>query len=239
MLNKTTLRRVIKTTEQIWETGGKDAELTEAMRDGLVGGRDLAKWVEKLTTTELKAAFGARATFEVKKDGRRSKSSIGDIWIKGGGIFNPINIKTSVISPRGASGSPNIVALNKVTAGVFKRQIDAYYLLFVHLVKGDPPMVRVRLVDLFHIVRGYVRFDSGHGQLMLNAKKFHDHPPPLKYKAVEAGAALAHLQEVRSDGNRRLASNRKKTLKEMTVAMSGFDGSTPINQIGMRLEALR
>jgi len=144
-----------------------------------------------------------------------------------------------VISPRGAGGSPNIVALNKITAAVFKREINAYYLLFVHIVNEEPPTVRVSLIDLFHIVRDYVRFDSGHGQLMLNAKKLHDDPPATRYEALEAGAALAHLQEVRADGNRRLARNRKKTLKEMTVAMSGFDGSTPINQIGMRLEALR
>ncbi|HEV3047800.1 MAG TPA: hypothetical protein VGY13_10620 [Solirubrobacteraceae bacterium] len=239
MLDRATQRRVIRTTEQIWTAGGRDAELDEALRGGSVSGRDVAKWVEKLTTTELKAAFGARATFEIKKDGTRSKSSIGDIWIKGGGIFNPINIKTSVISPRGAGGSPNIVALKKVTAGVFKRQIDSYYLLFVHLVNEQPPSVRVRLVDLFHIVRDYVRFDSGHGQLMLNAKKFHDHPPPPKYAAVEASAALAYLQEIRADGNRRLAANREKDLRTMTAAMAGFDGSTPIDQEGMSLEAFR
>jgi hypothetical protein len=71
----------------------------------------------------------------------------------------------------------------------------------------------VRLVDLFHIMQDYVRFDSGHGQLMLKAKEFHDDPPTPRYEALEAGATLAHLQEIRADGNRRLANNRKKALK--------------------------
>jgi hypothetical protein len=239
VLDQATQFRIVRETEQIWEAGGKDAELAEAMHGGSVGGRDVSKWVELLVTTQLKSVFGAGATFELKRDGTRSKSSMGDIWIEGGGIFNPINVKTSVVSPRGADGSPNIVALNKVTAGVFERKIDSYYLLFVHIVNEEPPTVNVRLVDLLHIVRDFVRFDSGTGQLMLNARAFHDNPPPPIYQAVDANAALEHLQEVRVDGNRRLAANREEELVRMTAAMAGFDGATPVDQTGMRLEALR
>jgi len=162
---------------------------------------------------------------------------MGDIWIKAGGIYNPVNIKTGVKQPGGTGGSPNIVSLRKLTDAVFRRSIDAYYLLRVQFIAGPTPKVDVRLVDLLQIMESYVRFDSGHGQLMLMAKEFDEDRPSPKYGVIDAKRALEHLQERRKIGDERLTANRRRARTEATKAMDGFDGSAPIDQTDARLKA--
>ena len=188
----------------------------------------------------LVKAFGENATRELtKRGGAVSKSSIGDIWLTDRRMFNPVNIKTSLVKPNGAGGSPNIVSLKKLTNAVFRREIDSYYLLLVHIVDARPPAARIHLVNLFQIMDDYVRFDSGHGQLMLNAKLFDKQRPKPSYKAMDVGVALAHLSQLRKDGNARLTANRRRDLKKMERALDDFNPEAPIDQKSLPLAALR
>jgi hypothetical protein len=162
---------------------------------------------------------------------------MGDIWIECGGIRNPVNIKTGVKQPGGTGGSPNIVSLRKLTDAVFTRSIDAYYVLRIQFLAGPTPQVDVRLVDLLDIVKDYVRFDSGPGQLMLKAKEFDTRRPLPRYTAVNPKTALAHLQERREDGDKRLVDNRRRARTAMRNKMKGFTGSGPIKQKDLGLKA--
>jgi hypothetical protein len=164
---------------------------------------------------------------------------MGDVWIECGGLYNPVNVKTGVKEPgRRSNGQPNLVALNKLTKAVAERWIDSYYLLFVHFVATTPETVRVALADLLHIAEDYAHFDSGTGQFMLKAGKYDDPPPPV-YSAVDPGLAVAHLRRVREDGNRRLFAKREADIAKMLEEIRDFDGSKPINQDALHLEAPR
>lgn len=163
---------------------------------------------------------------------------MGDIWIKSGGIFNPVNIKTGVKGRAKSTGQPNLVSLNKITKAICERWIDSYYLLFVHFLDENPPTSVVALADLLHIAADYSHFDSGTGQFMLKASKY-DAPPPPIYSAADPQQAVDRLLAIREDGNQRLFKVRREKLNETKKMVADFDPDAPIDQEGLGLDTPR
>jgi hypothetical protein len=237
MLDKSTQREIARTIEARWTERCEAGEMASYMQRK-ERGHGLADFVEDVTVTMLKARYKQRVAFQ-GSGAKRRRRSMGDVWIEGGGVFNPVNIKAGVKEPgRRSGGQPNLVSLTKLTEAVFRRWIDSYYLLFVRFIASEPAGVSVTLVDLLHIAEEYAHFDAGTGQLMLRAAKFDDPPPPV-YTIADPKAALEHLLAVRRDGNERLIAKRRQDFKKIQREMAGFDGTAPLDQTGLELDPAR
>jgi hypothetical protein len=237
VLDEQTQLEIVRVTQDRWTERCEAGELAVYMQRK-ERGHGLADWVEDTTVTMLSRKFPDRVAFQ-GSGAKRLRRSMGDIWIESGGVFNPINIKTGVKEPgRRSGGQPNLVSLTKLTEAVFRRWIDAYYLLFVRFLAEQPPTVSVTLVDLLHIVEDFAHFDAGTGQLMLRSSRFDDPPVPI-YAVVDAQSALEHLLSVREDGNRRLQAKREADLSKVRAEMARFDGSAPLDQTGLALDTAR
>lgn len=190
----------------------KEKADTDSVFLGLTKGKErghrMADFVDERTTALLGTNFETR--FQSGAAGIARARSMGDVWLKSGGIFNPINVKTGVA---GANGQPNLVSLKKLLRELLADRIDSYYLLFIKFELDDAPKPRVYLVDLLeHLV--FATYDDGPGQMMLKETDF--------FVAMEAGGSRAtglsmsdkieRLFALLKDGNRRLITNRRKTI---------------------------
>ncbi len=237
MLDRATQERMIDVVQRAWDQRCKGGELDAFMLRKKERGHSLADYVEEHSVAALEAEFGTRVTFELDKDGAdRAERGMGDVWVESGGMFNPVNVKSGVKEVGKATrGHPNLVALKRLTKALANRWIDSYYLLFVRFTADTPVVSNVQLVDLLHIIDGYVGFNSGPGQLMLNAARF-DTPPPPNYSVVSTEPMLAYLKDLREKSNARFFASREKELREINEAVSGFDPGSPIDQSDLPLE---
>lgn len=244
MIDRATQNEIIRATQALWDEKCAAGELAAYMLRK-ERGHGLADWVEDETVGMLEDLYRDRAAFQREgpnNDDRRLRS-MGDIWIESGGIFNPVNIKTGVKKPGRSTGQPNLVSLAKLTNAILKRWIDSYYLLLIRFVTTDPvttdpPTANTTLVDLLLIMKDYVSFHSGPGQLMLRAGKFDDPPPPI-YDVMDPATALAHLLHVREEGNRKLAEKRDADLSILRTEMQDFDPLVSIEQEELLLDPAR
>ena len=170
-------------------------------------GHSMADFVDERTTALLEAHFVTR--FQRGKGGIRRSRSMGGVWLKSGGIFNPINVKSGVA---GANGQPNLVSLKKVLRALLAEQIDSYYLLFAKLELGQAVRPKVLLVDLLdHLA--WTTYDDGPGHMMLLEQKFFEAMDGGHYAtSMPIVGKINRLFEMLKNGNARLVLNRQRTI---------------------------
>lgn len=193
----------------------------------------MADFVDETTTGLLKAHFVTR--FQIGKGGRARARSMGDVWLKSRGIFNPINIKSGV---SGANGQPNLVSLRKVLQALLADQIDSYYLLFVKFEIAQTVRPKVLLVDLLNHLE-WTTFDAGPGQMMLLEQKFFD---AMETGVKPAGTSIVQkierLFDMLKEANVRLIRNRRRTITTFERAIEEYKAQPmhSIDQSGLRFE---
>ncbi len=202
-----TRHEITRLTAEMWEEKAAKDEVFLGLTRGKERGHRMADFVDERTTALLKVNFTTR--FQSGKGGVARARSMGDVWLKSGGVFNPINVKTGV---SGANGQPNLVSLKKLLRALANDQIDSYYLLFVKFELGEVVRPKVFLVDLLDHLE-FATYDDGPGQMMLLEEKF--------FVAMEAGKCASattivtkidRLFALLKDGNRRLIQNRQRTI---------------------------
>jgi hypothetical protein len=190
---------------------------------GLAAGKEIGHRIADLVDEETTAliADNYEVRFETDRQGRRRARSMGDVWVAGNGIFNPINVKAG---EAGKNGQPNMVSLKKLLSALLRRQIDSYYLLIVKMTLTEPRSVKVYFADILKYLQ-YTTFDSGPGQIMLKERQFYD--------AMDAGAVpsattmreeIAKLLEMLEDADRRLIRNRERGRTRIRAHLDEYDG---------------
>lgn len=235
MISNKTLEMITSESLSYWREEVKKPEIV-GIAQGKEIGHKLADLVDEKTTALLtlkhitKHQRNARGQIRVR--------SMGDLWLKDGGIYHPVNVKTGIV---GAEGQPNLVSLKKVLSVIMARQIDSYYLLIVKMEitkKGIIPSVY--FVDMLDWL-DYVSFDSGPGQMMLRAVKFFNEYDPKKIGALDIKAKVQKLMDLYEDGERRLKLNRESDLNRYRQEFSTFMASgdfvvTPETQRSLMLQ---
>lgn len=206
MIDKLTADKIRKKTQAFWSKEVKSSVFRKIAQGKEIGHR-IADFVDDQTTALLTRSFTTK--YQYNKNGGVATRSMGDVWLKWDKIYHPINVKSGVV---GVEGQPNMVSLAKLLNALICHQIDAYYLLMVKVEISDNTVASVYFVDMLDHLE-YVTFDSGPGQIMLKAKAFFQnlnngdaHVPRTVTEKVN------DLMNLLEDGERRLASNRKKRL---------------------------
>lgn len=216
-IDASTCKKIVRHTAAMWEEKAKGDEVFLGLTKGKERGHRMADFVDERTTGLLKSHFVTR--FQSGKGGVARARSMGDVWLKSGGLFNPINVKTGV---SGANGQPNLVSLKKLLRALVKDQIDSYYLLFVKFELVPTVRPKVFLVDLLDHLE-FATYDDGPGQMMLLEEKF--------FTAMTGGindaswsmtAKIDRLFEMLKDGNRRLIQNRERTIADFEKRIAEY-----------------
>ncbi len=210
-----TCEEIRKLTQVMWAKKAKDdGEFRRLVGRKKERGHSMADFVDDCTTSLLKSQFVTRSL---------GPRSMGDVWLKsgGGGIFNPINVKTGIV---GANGQPNLVSLKRVLRALLADQIDSYYLLFVkfELVEKSDPKPKVLIVDLLDHLE-WTTYNDGPGQMMLLEKKFFEEmekgysvtPKPIVDK-------IGNLLKMLKAGNERLVQARRRTISTFDKALGAY-----------------
>lgn len=209
MINQTTAAKILQQTSKLWKEKVQTSSFLELTR-GSERGHRIADYVGDVTASLLKTRFETR--FQTSRVGIQRSRSMGDIWLRCGGIYNPINVKTGEF---GKNGQPNIVSLKKLLRALLADQIDGYYLLIVKFNLGNPPSCHPYFIDLLEHL-DFSTFDSGPGQMMLKERDF--------YAATSQGwkpGRLSLRKKIRvlfaklEAGEKRLALNRKRDLDKL------------------------
>ena len=231
MIDPETAERIVTTTRDYWDTHVVSDEF-RGIAIGKELGHRIADLVDERTTELLHTTFDSK--YERGSDGRKRPRSMGDIWIKANGMYNPINVKTG---ESGANGQPNMVSLKKLLASLIFCEIDSYYLLFMKLVLGDPLRCKIYLVDMLDHL-DHVTFDSGPGQIMLKERQFFNfidggQSPPQRTITEK----VTRLLELLEDGERRLERNRARVLKKLREGVATYiaTGTHVVDQSRLRL----
>lgn len=212
-----TCEEITRLTLAMWEEKAAKDEVFLGLTHGKERGHRMADFVDERTTALLKVHFVTR--FQSGKGGTARARSMGDVWLKSGGLFNPINVKTGV---SGANGQPNLVSLKKLLRALLDDQIDSYYLLFVKFELGEAVRPKVFLVDLLDHL-DFATYDDGPGQMMLLEEKF--------FGTMEGGSCgsstpiitkIERLFALLKDGNRRLILNRERTIAAFENAIMEY-----------------
>jgi len=212
-----TCDEITRLTLEMWLDKAAKDDVFLGLTHGKERGHRMADFVDERTTALLKVHFVTR--FQSGKGGTARARSMGDVWLKSGGLFNPINVKTGV---SGANGQPNLVSLKKLLRALLNDQIDSYYLLFVKFELVPVVRPKVFLVDLLDHL-DFATYDDGPGQIMLYEEKF--------FRAMEDGSCgsstsivtkIERLFVLLKDGNRRLISNRERTIVEFEKAIADY-----------------
>lgn len=106
--------------------------------------------------------------YEADGKGESRKRSMGDVWLHGGGVLNPVNVKAGL---QDMNGQPNLVSMQKLLDYILHRWIDSYYLLIVKFSLGDPVQHKIALVDMLDWL-DFIVYDAGPGQIMLRERDF-------------------------------------------------------------------
>jgi hypothetical protein len=229
-LDPKTCQEIIRRTLEMWEEKAANDEVFLRLTRGKERGHRMADFVDERTTELLDAHFVTK--FQSGKGGAARARSMGDVWLKSGGIFNPINVKTGV---SGSNGQPNLVSLKKLLRALLNDQIDSYYLLFVKFELEDAVKPKVVLVDLLDHL-DFATYDDGPGQMMLRESEF--------FAAMEGGhrasstsivTKIDRLFLLLKDGNRRLIQNRERTIAEFEKRIVAYKAQMKhsLNQTGL------
>ena len=216
MLSLKNITGIQKRVRDFWRVAAGEPSFVEIAK-GKETGHRIADYVDEKTTSFLHAHYDA--AFERHADGRKKPRSMGDLWLKEGGIYHPVNIKTGITD----DGQPNMVALGKVLKCLLQNQIDAYYLLMVKFSSGKerPSAPAVYFVDMLDYL-DHMTFDSGPGQIMLKAElffnDFQSKKPPTRTMPQKADILMQMLEE----GDKKLFVNRKRRSGELRDMMSEY-----------------
>ena len=204
MLSATTIDKVRNSVLQFWRNEVSSEHFAELAQGKEVGHR-IADYVDDKTTSFVHAHYPV--AFEQNKSGIKKARSMGDLWMQEHKIYHPINIKTGMTN----SGQPNMVSLTKLLKNLLYNRIDSYYLLMVKFStvaeKLQPP--EVYFLDMLDYL-DYVTFDSGPGQIMLQAESFYADYPPSNSPARTLMDKIELLVKMLEDGDKRLFANRLK-----------------------------
>ena len=204
-----------------WSRHVDNSTFAEIIR-GKEPGHRMADYVDDKTTALLKVELETR--YEGNPHGDIKKRSMGDIWVRSHGIYNPINVKSGLLDMR---GQPNVVSMRKLLDYLLKRRIDSYYLLIVKFDTTSRNRIThsTYFFDLLEWL-DFVTFDAGPGQIMLKEHDFYgaydaqvarqDRP------IVEKVATLFNLFERQVEA---LISNRTKSLDRKRAELARFEDS--------------
>ena len=238
MIEKAIQEKLKSVCQDYWATRMKEEEF-QGRVTGKESGHRIADWVEEKTAQLIEDTF--RKDYASVSDGekpivgyQRDKKDnpvdrgIGDIWIHSKGMYNPVNIKTGIITD--TQGQPNLVSLRKLLTAICERKIDSYYLLIIRFDLSEVRPV-VHFVDLLDCL-DYVHFDSGPGQIMLKQKDFYDAfgENGVIVNTIGLIEKIEKLLEMFKEGNIKLAENRKNTEEHLEKIVSQFDSSEQIKQ---------
>lgn len=219
MIDPAVGREIADATQAYWNEQ-VDSDAFTALATGKEIGHRIADLVDDQTTALIAASYETK--FEVDSSGRRKPRSMGDIWLKSGGIYNPINVKAGEI---GKNGQPNMVSLKKLLMALLTRQIDSYYLLIVKMRLSIPRAAQVYFVDILKHLQ-FTTFDSGPGQIMLREREFYaamDRGPTPS--ATTMREEIANLLAMLEDADLRLIRNRKRKLAAIRAKLTDYDGA--------------
>lgn len=205
-------------TQSFWDREISTPFFMKVAQGSEIGHR-IADLVSDKTTTFLASRYSA--TFQRDRNGKRVPRSMGDIWLKYGNIYHPVNVKTSIANN---GGQPNMVSLKKLLTALLEKRIDSYYLLFVKVFRqGAGLSVKVHFVDMLDYLP-YITFDSGPGQVMLRSSAFFQAREqgyiPVNKALSEKVSTLITLLE---DGARRLVRNRRATFSKIKKSAEQYD----------------
>jgi hypothetical protein len=237
MIDATTRAAVLATTTAYWQDMA-----TKSHFQGLAAGKEIghriANYVDEHTTAKLFTDFDV--AYEADRTGRRIARSMGDMWLRANGIYNPVNVKAGEM---GKNGQPNLVSLKKLLERLLKHQIDSYDLLIVKMAisgeAADPGGVRlvphVYFVDMLDHL-DFVTFDMGPGQTRVRERQFYDavdsgYQPPHRSLTDKVEVLMALME----DGYLRLLDNRKSRMDSLRRTLEQFKGEigNSINQTGL------
>ena len=141
----------------------------------------MADYVDDRTCALLKVNLDTR--YEGDRKGEARKRSMGDIWVRSQGIFNPVNVKSGL---QGMEGQPNVVSMQKLLDYLFKRWIDSYYLLIIKFDVSTEVTHNLYLIDLLDWME-FITYDAGPGQIMLREQELYEE---IDYGSVPARTSV-------------------------------------------------
>lgn len=219
-INTAQATRIRRLADRHWQRHVRDSGFAEII-DGKEPGHRMADYVDDKTTALLKVELDTR--YEGNVDGSIKKRSMGDIWVRANGVYNPINVKSGLQDMR---GQPNVVSMEKLLNYLFRRWIDSYYLLVVKfdISKRDEIAHRVYFFDLLDWV-DFITYDAGPGQIMLKEQDFYD-----AYNSGAQQPRLSILEKVQrlfglfEQQVEALFENRRRRLRDQHMQLESFDG---------------
>lgn len=216
-------------TRTYWTSQVNSPEF-QAITHGKEVGHRIADYVDERTTHFLQQHFSTG--YEAATPGSARKRSMGDVWIRDGGIFNPVNVKAGLLD---MNGQPNLVSMKKLLDYILNQQIDSYYLLIVKFRLGDPIDHRTVLVDMLDWL-DFITYDAGPGQIMLRERDFfaavgNGYEPPVR-TITEKVRMLFSRFELGVDN---LIRNRMKRVEAQRGKFDGFsEDSFVVDQSAIR-----
>jgi len=232
--------QILRITKDFWSEEVNSTSFRGIFRGKEIGHR-IADYVDEKTSELLTSHLDTG--FLRSKSGKKLDRSMGDIWIKSEGLYNPLNVKAGEYNEKG--GQPNLVALNKVLTALLKKQIDSYYLLIikmqVHRVKEHTQsfdvIPRVYFVDMLDHL-DVVHFNSGPGQLMLKEKQFYEKMnSKIQNYSLPLNQKIRKLLSLKQDGDEKLFQDRKRVSEKLAKLASEYENSLSkkINQKELRI----
>lgn len=203
MLSKNKIEKINSEVEKYWEQETQKKYFIDVAKGKEIGHR-LADLVDEKTTAVITINHLTKSQYDSK--GEKRSRSMGDIWVEDSQIYHPVNVKTGIV---GAETSPNMVSLKKLLDTIISRYIDSYYLLMVKFEIGDKISSSVYFIDMLDYI-DFLSFDSGPGQIMLNAKKFIENYETYKKPNLRIRQKVERLMILYKDGEYRLKQNRKR-----------------------------
>ena len=223
---------ILELTDTHWVTHAQDQGFTEIIQ-GKEPGHRMADYVDDRTCSLLKVHLDTR--YEGDNKGNVRKRSMGDIWVRSQGIFNPINVKSGL---QDMNGQPNLVSMQKLLDYILKRWIDSYYLLIVKFDLSAEATHKAYLVDILDWT-DFITYDAGPGQIMLRERDFYSahesgYTPPNR-TVPEKAEILFTLFEKQLKA---LFANRQARLTRQRTMLTTFrSGEFTVNQTGLKFVA--
>ena len=211
MIDTQTRKLIYDITNAFWNEHVANEAFCE-ITQGKEIGHHIADYVDDRTTAKLKTESCINAKHETNVKGETIVRSMGDIWIKSNGIYNPVNIKTGICS----SGQPNIVSLTKLLDRLLRHQIDSYDLLIIKFTLTDKQAdFNVYFVDLLDYL-DFITFDMGPGQVMLRENDFYNacdsnYEPPVLTLSQKIGKCM----DIMEQGYQSLIRNRATRMNRL------------------------
>ena len=227
-LSENQLRAIARQARAFWDAQVSNKGFLEITRGKEIGHR-IADYVDDHTTALLKVKFDTR--YEADGKGESRKRSMGDVWLHGGGVLNPVNVKAGL---QDMNGQPNLVSMQKLLDYILHRWIDSYYLLIVKFSLGDPVQHKIALVDMLDWL-DFIVYDAGPGQIMLRERDFFlawdSGNKPRVRTMVEKVELLFGRFEAGVDS---LICNRKELLRRQRKLFEDFgDRKFEVDQSGL------